>query len=284
MRRPIPLTRSGVPAPASDSIHAGRGHRAGDSRLLAKERQRVIVSQLREAGSVRVAELARALNVTEETIRRDLEKLDREGKLVRTHGGAMPLDEIGGELPFTVRSIDHLEAKREIARAALQHVEEGDVLALDASSTAYELARILPDVPLTVITNSLAIPICLWKRTQIRIVMSGGSLDAPSLSFVGPLAEEFLRRFHVRKLFFSTKGIDPERGLSVGADEHARIKRCMLDFADTRYLLADHSKFGAKALVYFAGLSDVDQVITDSATEPRWLEAFASQKSGGGRA
>ena len=232
--------------------------------MLAQERQREILNRVLAGGSVRVAQLARELNVTEETIRRDLERLDQEGRLIRIHGGALPPEKDRRDLPFVVRETVNLNAKRSIALCAVRHVADGDVIALDASSTAREMARLIPDIPLTVITNSIAVVAELVDRIRVRVISTGGVLDAPSLSYIGPLAEQALSRFHIRKLFLSCQGVDFERGLSVTADEHAGIKHRMMELAETTILLVDQSKFGVRAVEFFGPLADIDMVITDA--------------------
>ena len=232
-------------------------------RMLAVERHREILSRVEFSGSVKVGQLARELKVAEETIRRDLEKLHADGRLVRTRGGALRLDNNRREIPFDLREIVNLEEKRAIAGLAVEHVAEGDVIALDASSTVRELARLIPDMPLTVVTNSIAVTTVLLDRSRVRVISTGGILDGPLLSYVGSLAEEALERFHIDKVFLSCKGFDIARGLSVATDEHARIKRRMMELAGTVYLLVDSSKFGQNALELFAQTGDVDYVITD---------------------
>ena len=239
--------------------------------MLARQRQQEILNRVGRAGAVRVSELAQWLNVAEETIRRDLEKLDSEGKLIRTHGGAMPLPEERREVPFDVRRARHSAEKESIGAAAARFVGEGDIIALDASSTVYCLARALPDRPLTVLTNSMEVATLLMSRPRIQVVSTGGMLDVASQSFVGSFAEEALSRLHIGKLFLSSKGVDLVRGLSEAADEHARLKRRMMDLADETYLLADHSKFGVKSVVFFADVKDVDVVITDRRVDPAVL-------------
>jgi len=240
--------------------------------MLAKERHRVILSKVQDAGSVRVAALAKELSVTEETIRRDLERLDSEGKLQRIHGGAVTIEHDRRELPLGIRETVRIHEKRAIADACIRHIAEGDVIALDASSTAGELARAIPDIPLTVVTNSVSVATTLADRSRVRVVSTGGILDSPSLSYIGPIAEHILERFHIRKLFFSCKGIDLERGLSVTADEHAGIKRRMLDLCDAAYLLVDGSKFGVKAVEFFGSVQELDVVITDKTADPVQIE------------
>ncbi len=239
--------------------------------MLARQRHQEILNRVGRAGAVRVAELAQWLNVAEETIRRDLEKLDGEGKLIRTHGGAMPLPEDRREVPFDVRRGKHSAEKESIGAAAARLVGEDDIIALDASSTVYCLARALPDSPLTVLTNSMEVATLLMSRPRIQVVSTGGMLDVASQSFVGSFAEEALSRLHIGKLFLSSKGVDFGRGLSEAADEHARLKRRMMDLADETYLLADHSKFGVKSVVFFADVKDVDVVITDRGVDPAML-------------
>lgn len=248
---------------------------AGRSRtILAEERHRVVLARLQDAGSVRVTSLARELAVTEETIRRDLERLDRDGKLIRIHGGAIPIENDRRDLPYRVRETVNLEQKRAIAAHAVRHIAKGDVIALDASTTAVELARVIPDVSLTVVTNSMVVAAVLVERTRVRVVSTGGILDAPSLSWLGSLSEQALERFRITKLFFSCNGVDPQRGLSVSADEHARIKRRMIDLAESAYLLVDAEKFGARAVEFFATVDELDLIVTDSAAPAEMLESL----------
>ena len=245
--------------------------------MLAGERHLEILKRIQDRGGIRVASLAKELAVTEETIRRDLERLDTEGKLRRIRGGALPLESDRRELPMSVREAVNLDKKRAIAAAAVRHILEGDVVALDASSTARELARLIPDRPVTVISNSLSIASVLMNRSEVRLICTGGFLDAPSMSFVGSLAEESLDRFHIKKLFFSCAGIDPVRGLSVTADEHAGIKKRMIDAADEVVLLADSTKFNTSAVEFFARLTDVDTVITDGQINPALVDEMRQQ-------
>ncbi|MEW6742389.1 MAG: DeoR/GlpR family DNA-binding transcription regulator [Planctomycetota bacterium] len=245
--------------------------------MLGPQRHRHILDRLSRSGSVRVTELAQELQVTEETVRRDLEKLDVDGKLIRIHGGALRIDDDRDELPFGVRETVNLEAKRSIARQAVKHVAEGDVIALDASSTATELARLIPDIPLTVVTNGLAVTSALLDRQRVRLVCTGGILDTPSLSYLGTLAESAFERFNVRKLFFSCKGVDLARGLSVTADGQARMKRRMLDLAEASYLLVDSSKLGTRAVEFFASLEEVDLLITNGPADAAILKEIAAR-------
>ena len=231
--------------------------------MLAQQRRREIMSLLQAAGAARVVDLAQQLRVTEETIRRDLRRLDEEGKLVRTHGGAMVADVDRLELPFDQRHASHRAQKQAIAAQALRHIDEGDVIGLDASTTACELARQLPDRPLTLVTSSMVIASMLVDRPRIDVVLVGGTVDRSSLSLTGTLAGDALERFSIRKLFISCRGIDLRRGLAEASDPHAQLKRRMIHLADRVFLLADSSKFDLHSVVYFARIQDVDVLITD---------------------
>lgn len=232
--------------------------------MLAEQRQREILSRLADNGSVSVGELARVFPVSEETIRRDLSKLQDQRLLRRTHGGAVAIDGDAEELPFDVRQTTRQVAKRAIAAEALRHIEPADVIALDASSTSHQLACALPDMELTVITNSVTIAAELFPRRNVQVFVTGGRLDRDGYCYVGPLAEQVLQQLSFAKLFFSCKGVDLTRGLSEASDDHARIKRSMLGLAEHRYLLADASKFGVRSLVCFAEPDDVEMIITDA--------------------
>ncbi len=245
--------------------------------MLASQRHQAILARLSQTGGARVTELAQALGVTEETVRRDLERLQHEGKLLRTHGGAVPATSL--DLPFEVRHTAQVEQKQRIARRALAHLAEGDVIALDASSTVYELAQIIPDMPLTVVTNSLPASGVLLGHPRVRVISTGGSLDPGSRSWLGSLAEHALDRLSVNKFFLSVKGLDLELGLSEVDDQQARIKRRMMELAQRRFLLVDGSKFGTRSVVRMGRIDEVEMVITDAGAPAE----FVTQLRAGGR-
>jgi DeoR/GlpR family transcriptional regulator of sugar metabolism len=231
--------------------------------MLAVERIRQIEKRVKHDGSARVAELARLFNVTEETIRRDLEKLEREHKIVRSHGGADSVGDGTGEIPYFEREVRQVHEKTAIARAAVERVKEGDTIFIDASSTALQMARLLPDLKFTVLTNAVKVMIELAQRPRIRVIATGGTLASESLSFYGPSSEKFLEGFHVDKIFLSCKGLDLQRGASESSELLAAFKRRAVSVADWRCLLADHTKLGTNALAVFASLSDFEEIITD---------------------
>lgn len=245
-----------------------------NSTPLAGERRLEILDQLAANGSVRVTLLAQDFGVAEETIRRDLDKLSDEGRLTRTHGGAMSVRTESEDLPWSVRKSSRTHEKRAIAFAALSYVEPNDVIALDASTTVMELACLLPDIPLTVITYGLDVARFLADRTQIQVICAGGELDPKSICLLGPIAESNLKQFTISKLFFSSKGIDLERGYSEASTSHASIKEVLLNLAEHSILLADHSKFGVRSMTYSGPIDSADRLITDTRTDANVVEAF----------
>ena len=236
--------------------------------MIAQERHRQIVSKIGHSGSARVSDLARLFDVTEETIRRDLKVLSGQGRLIRTHGGALasePPVASGShiDLPFAQRDAAQMPQKQVIAAQAVRLIKPGEVIALDASSTVCELARQLPDIPLTVVTNSLAVCSILSHHTRVNTVCTGGALDADAMAFVGLQAARALDSFNIAKFFYSCRGIDLERGVSESNDRHAALKLRTIELADQSILLADTSKFGIASSVFYMPADSVGLLITD---------------------
>lgn len=234
-------------------------------------------------GAVRVAALAEALEVTEETVRRDLNTMDRQGVLLRTHGGAATLDRpdvhsilpAAGDASFEERLRAMSAEKRAIAREAASHVRAGQVIALDGSTTAWELARQLDLPQLTVVTNSLVITNLLSQR-NVNVICVGGTLDKRLQMFGGIIAEQALERLNIDQAFFSCAGIDANRGLSDPSDAAAQMKRRLIELSQRSVLLADSTKIDQRAVVFFANCGDIDELITDSAAPAETLSQIES--------
>jgi len=234
--------------------------------MLLAERLQRIVDLVNERKSIRVSELSELCAVTEETIRRDLDKLEAEGKLARTHGGAVSLAETRTEVPYYEREVAFGEEKRRIAEEAVKLVRPKDRIMLDASTSAWYVAKQLPDMPLTVLTNSIKVAIELANKEKIQVISTGGILLSGSLSYVGPLAERSIDPYHFDRLFLSCKGARVDRGLSESNELQGVMKQRMIDAAEEVVLLADHSKFDVQAFTHVAGWDRIDRVITDAGT------------------
>lgn len=243
--------------------------------MLAAQRHREILAELTRLGVVKVTDLARGLGVTEETIRRDLDKLEAEGALLRQHGGAIPAEETEApnrETSHRFRQSMFVAEKTAIAEYASRFVSENDTIVLDASSTALFLAEQLPDMPLAVITNSANVAMALAHKPLIKVLCAGGTLSAASMSFVGPLAADFIARFHADKVFLSCRALDLERGLSDANDQQALVRTQMVEISDHAFVMLDHSKINKRALFSFSPLTPEMEIITDDQVEPALLK------------
>ncbi len=232
--------------------------------MLVAERQKKIVELVNERTSIRVTELSRIFSVTEETIRRDLKKLEKENLLMRSHGGAVSIEKDHAETSYIEREITNAAEKKVIAKEAVKSIEQGDQIILDASTTAWYVAKELMDMPLTVLTNSIKVAIELSKKEQIKVISTGGNLLSQSLSYVGPLAERSLDMYHVNKAFLSCKGVHLDKGLSDFNELQALLKRKMMEIADQSILMVDSSKFGTRAFSQIVPVSKIHSIITDS--------------------
>jgi DeoR/GlpR family transcriptional regulator of sugar metabolism len=242
--------------------------------MLLAERHRKIVEVVNEKMSVRVTELSKIFQVTEETIRRDLEKLEKENLLRRSHGGAVSIQDEQSEVSYAEREITNSVEKKAIAIEAVKLIQPGDQIVLDASTTAWYMAKEMPDLPLTVITNSIKVAIELSKKEQVKVISTGGMLLPKSLSYVGPLAERSLNMYHVNKAFISCKGVHIEGGLSDSNEWQALLKRQMMSISDQTILMADSTKFGVRNFAHITGIQQVDLVLTDSNIEDLTSHAF----------
>ena len=232
------------------------------------------MEMLLAAREVTVAELTGQLQVTGKTIREDLAKLEEKGLLTRIHGGAVlaQANQLGilSPKPAVVPN----EAERlETAAAAIALIEPNDVIALDGGRTTLEMARRLPDRPLTVVTNDLLIIAELARREQIRLVVPGGHQRRNML--IGAEAEAYIRKLNISKAFLSATGVHLEYGFTIYAGESVELKRAWLETAESSYVVADHHKFGQAALFTFAKLNEVEAIITDSGMPPGTVELFA---------
>ena len=230
--------------------------------MLAITRHQLILELLQENGAVQVSELSDRFEVTPKTIREDLEKLEEKGLLTRIHGGAVSRADAADPMQaLQIPNTKHANEKEAIAEHALRYIRQDDVIALDAGSTTLEIARKLPDMPLTVLTNDLLIMRELMGKERIRLVVPGGYRHRNVL--VGNDALEWLARLNVQKLFLSATGVHDKFGLSVFTGELLDLKRAYLSGAKEIYGVADHSKFDRTALQTFAALDDLDLLITD---------------------
>ncbi len=233
--------------------------------MFAHERRQEILARARRAGRVTVTELAHAMAVTTETIRRDMGQLEQAGLLHRVHGGAVPTDQQSLEPAVIERFLTMVDEKRRIAERAIQEIPENGTLFIDAGTTTGVLADLLPsDKNLTVVTHALSIALALADRPGFTVLTLGGEVRGPTLATVGPWAEGRLRQIHVDTAFIATNGISVGRGLTTPNNVEAEIKRLIVATASRVVLLADHSKYGKDYFETFATLGEIDMLISDA--------------------
>lgn len=243
--------------------------------MLPLERRQNIVEQISANRSVRVIELSEKFNVTEETIRRDLEKLEQKGILKRTYGGAV-LTQCGDEeRSFTGRSKENVDSKISMGQMASEIVQDGDVVMMDSSTTSLEVAKKLSDhQDLTIVTNSMIILTEMVQYNKINTVCIGGSLVRRALAFNGPIATKNINNYYADKVILSCKSIDMEKGIMETNDLEADVKRAMVATAKTVILVVDHTKFNRFSVSRLYDFSDIDIVITDIKPCEKWLAFF----------
>lgn len=232
--------------------------------MLSVKRHEKIIELLDKEQAVKVSDLSTLLNVTEKTIREDLEKLENKGLLKRIHGGAVPAETENGEGFYSLQAptARAVREKQQIAEQALKHIAPYDIIALDSGSTTLEIAKRLGAFPVTVITNDLLILCELTKKEQVRLVVPGG-YEYKNLLLSGPESLEFVRKLNIQKSFISSTGVHLENGLTIFTSDLAEQKKSWLQVAKQNFCVADHSKFDKTALITFAGLEEVQCIITD---------------------
>jgi DeoR family fructose operon transcriptional repressor len=233
--------------------------------MYAEERHQQIVERARLDGRVDVGDLAIELDVTAETIRRDLTLLERHGLLRRVHGGAIPVERLGFEPGLAVRDAAMQVEKERIAKAALDELPEAGAILLDAGTTTARLAEALPaERELTVVTNAVPIAMMLAPRRNITLLMLGGRVRGRTLAAVDEWAVRALQDTFVDVAFLGTNGLSRERGLTTADGAEAATKRAMIGCARRTVVLADHTKVGQDQFARFGRLEDVDVLVTDT--------------------
>lgn len=233
--------------------------------MYAEERRARILQRARAHGRVEVAALAADLDVTHETVRRDLSALEQVNVLKRVHGGAILAEAVGFEPALAVRESVHTQEKERIAEAALAWLPVEGAIALDGGSTTHRFAEILPyDRSLTVVTNNLAIALPLADRKDLTVHIVGGRLRGRTLTTVDEVALEYLGGVHLDVVFLGTNGFSLERGLTTPDSAEAAVKRAFVAAARQKVLLTDHTKFGLDHFAHVAALAEIDVLVTDT--------------------
>ncbi|CQR56022.1 DeoR/GlpR family DNA-binding transcription regulator [Paenibacillus riograndensis] len=246
--------------------------------LLAEERQQLILQQLEETGKVKVIPLAQQLEVSNETIRRDLDALEEQRKLKRVYGGAVKLTHFDGEPSYTMRRKLNQEGKQAIGREAARLLQDGDTVFMDTGTTVLEMTRWLAGKKnITIVTNSLPAASALLQALSLeqftgKVILLGGEISVQQQSVSGILAHELLKQFTLDKAFLSVGGISPAQGITDYDMNESLVSRLAAGQASEVILLADHSKIGSTAFCQIAPLHTADVIISDQELPGGWKE------------
>lgn len=242
--------------------------------MLVDERRSRLLELVRARGFASLRDLKEQLDVSESTIRRDLEQLEETGTAHRTHGGVVYTGP-SPDLPhFNVRKLEHAESKQQIARAACELIEDGDIVLLDGGSTTYELAQLLVARPLHIITNSLPVANLFTKSHAADLIVIGGEVHTSTGVTLGPYANEMLAGLNVRRAVLSVAGID-ELGFYNSNRLLVETERVMMKSAEQVIVVADCSKYGQRSLCPLCPLHEVDVVVSDGGLPEQWKKTIS---------
>lgn len=243
--------------------------------MLAIERRNAIMEKLQAERRVVVSELSELYEVSEETIRRDLDKLENDGFAIKSYGGAVLNENANLDLPFNIRKNRNVLGKQKIADNIAAMINDGERIMLDASSTAVAIAKAIRDKKdLTVITNSLEIGIELLENPACKVISTGGEVLGSAFALVGHLTDKAIGSYYVDKAIVSCKGFDMEAGFTDSDERHANNKSSMLAAAKERILAVDSSKFNRFSFAKIGDLRDITTIVTDRKPEAEWLSKF----------
>lgn len=246
--------------------------------MLPLERRQDILRIIGIEKVVRVNELATRYGVAEETIRRDLERLDKDNLVKKTYGGAVLIEADSEEPTYKERERVNIEGKRDIAHCAMGFIKEGDTLMVDSSTTAIEVMKQLKNKNVTVITNSVNVALELSEYEEMRIISTGGILDPKSMSYQGPAAKKSLENYYADKAIISCKSLDKERGIMESKELEAEIKQVMMLNAKEVILVVDKTKFDRSSMIKIGDFSEINILITNYPIDDAWFEVLDKQQ------
>ncbi|MFC5677972.1 DeoR/GlpR family DNA-binding transcription regulator [Aeromicrobium endophyticum] len=244
--------------------------------MTPTERQRHILQMARDRGSVAVTDLSKLLDVSLETVRRDLAILDTRGLLRRSYGQAFPVETAAYESDLETREVTHLEEKRRIATEAVRHVEDAETLFIDEGFTPQLIARSLPQRRMRVVTASLPIASMLARRDLFSVYLLGGRVRGTTLGTVDHWAIDMLSNFVVDVAFIGSNAISQERGLTTPDPAVAEVKKTAVRVSRRRVFTGVSAKFAVSSFCHVADVKDLDLIITDRRLSPSTAQRYAS--------
>lgn len=239
--------------------------------MLAKDRRDQLLAIIRQRGFASLPELVSQLEVSESTVRRDLELLEEGGSAKRTHGGVFYTGDTPQFPHFRDRQSSEWDKKQAIAERMAELVDDGDTVLLDGGSTTYEVARLLVGRPLQVVTNSMPVANLLASNTNIDLVILGGYVHSRSGTTMGPYAKNMLQQINVRKAILSVAAIN-EDGLYNSNVMQVETQQAMIAAADEVAIVADSTKFGHRSLAHVCELGEIEKMVVDDELSSEWRE------------
>lgn len=238
--------------------------------MKPSDRQEKIMEMLSTNLEVNVLELSKLFKVTDETIRRDLNYLEKENKVIRTHGGAKLISNRKNEVPIEIRKDIFKKNKDTMAKICVNYINNGDVIFLDASTTVYHILDFLPRVSnITIVSNSLAILSHAAKLKLKKLIMLGGEYDALTNSFIGIETIRQADKLYFDKAFISCRGINFE-SITDANIEQANLRSKIYNHSTKLFLVADHTKFDITSMYKIKDLNCIKHIITDKSPITKW--------------
>lgn len=241
------------------------------------ERINKIEEYLQQHKSAKLDELCEIFDVSKNTIRRDIDILQKEGKIQKVYGGVVYINR-NNLIPFSQRELYLKDEKKKIAIKAAELIKDNDILLVDAGSTTANIIPFIKDKQnITIITNSLTVLNEALLLNNCKVISTGGDLLKETCSFTGFEAISLLAKLNAHKTFIAASGLSLDNGITNSSIIEAEIKKTMLNVSKEKILLIDHSKFDTSSLVTFANLSDIDTIITDQLPEQHYIDRFKKE-------
>jgi DeoR family fructose operon transcriptional repressor len=242
--------------------------------MFAEERKSKILDSLNKNGKVKVCDLSKTYEVSEVTIRRDLQELEEAELIKRVHGGAVLNDNTKFEPTFSEKIDKLYDEKESVGKLAASMVLDGDTIVLDAGTTTLNIAKYITAKNITVLTNSVDIAFELAKKQNMEVIVTGGTLRWETRALVGPVADTTFKNFRVDKAFIGVNGLCIINGLTTPNIIEANTKREMIKIARKIIVVCDHTKFNKVSFAKIVDLDSIDLIITDNQLDDELLEKF----------
>ena len=245
--------------------------------MIAAVRKQKILDVVLEKKSATVVELARMFHVTNETIRRDLTDLEKQGKLKRSYGGAFVQTGVGNLVSTDVRAEAYVDSKTAIAQICQRFIHNGDAIFLDNSTTAFFVAKAIQGMRVTVLTNNLMIVNLLAKSNSIHLVCTGGDYTAEEKAFSGNGAIRMLENYYVDASFLSCRSLSLEHGVTDSKEIWTAVRQQIIRRSAKNFIIADYTKFDQTSYTHICDFDSVYAVVTDRELDDRWRSALAEK-------